>query len=169
MTRVDFSAGRKAAERSGAIGSGVFKVKDGANRVRLVSMCIPHQDEYQGRKNFKWLCLVIDREDGQVKPYFMPHSIYKAIEALQVTEDYSFDSVPMPYDITINAKNAGTKDVEYGVVPARQNKALTAAEEADVEKKGPIEAIQDSIRAKKAGTPAAPSAAPDFDPDELPA
>jgi hypothetical protein len=55
---------------------------------------------------------VIDRTDGKFKLFFMPNTIYKQIEALQENPDYEFTDVPMPYDITINAKGAGSKDVE---------------------------------------------------------
>lgn len=160
---VNFGAAREAAEASGALGTGgFFKVKEGSNRIRLVSNCIPHTDSFKGRKNFKWLCYVIDRTNGAVRPYFMPHTIYKMVEALQGDPDYTFDSVPMPYDVTINAKGAGSKEVEYSLLPAKNNVPLTPAEEADVEAQDSLEALQKKIYEKKEQDQP-------FDPDAIPA
>lgn len=168
MTRkFDFGAAHKQAEKDGQIGGGAYlKLKEGANRMRLVSEALPHPGEYQGRRTFKWLCYVLDRTDGSIKAFFMPHSISKMIADLQRTEDYGFDGVPLPYDITINAKGAGTKEVEYSVVPARQNAPLTRAEEDLVAAAKPLDELQRSIYEK---SPATIAAVHDFDPDEVPA
>jgi hypothetical protein len=74
-----------------------------------VSECIEHPGEYNGKPRFKWLCYVLDRRDAKVKPFFMPHTIYKIIEGFQQNPEYAFDEVPMPYDITIVAKGAGRR------------------------------------------------------------
>jgi hypothetical protein len=153
-TAVDFGARRKEAEASGAIpgSSDYYKLKEGDNRIRLMSDCLPHTGSYQGKPNFKWLCYVIDRRDGKVKAFFMAHIVYKAIEALQLNPDYEFREVPMPYDITISAKKAGTKDVEYTILPARRETPLTPAELEDYESQKPIEDLQKALKDKeKAG------------------
>src|SRR5688572_25697757 len=116
MTKVNFSQARKKAEEAGLLGGGAaWKPKEGDNRIRLVSECLEHPGSYNGKKTFKWLCFILDRVDGEVKPYFMPHNIYEQLEKLQMSPDYAFDEVPMPYDITLNAKNAGKLDVVYTV------------------------------------------------------
>lgn len=126
---VDFAAKRKEAEKAGLIGGGdYFKLKEGGNRIRLMSECIGHNSEYQGKRNFKWLCYVIDRADQKIKLFFMSNTIYRQIEALQLNDDYAFNDVPMPYDITINADGAGTKEVKYTVVPARKESPLSPEE-----------------------------------------
>lgn len=151
MPAVDFATQRKQAEDAGQLGGGdIFKFKEGDNRMRLMSVCLPHSSEYQGRKNFKWLCYVLDRRDGKVKVHFMPHKIYKAIEALQQNPDYTFQEVPMPYDVTVMAKHAGTKEVEYTVMPARKETPLTADEEADLAKQKPLADVQTAIFEKAA-------------------
>src|SRR5258706_1543588 len=128
MTKYSLSDARKEAEKEGMIGSGdIFKVKDGANRIRIVSGALPHPGEFKGKPNFKWLVYVLDRADGVVKPYFMPHRIFKILEDFQSDQEYAFDGMPMPYDIVINVKGAGTIDVEYSVL-ARKATALTATE-----------------------------------------
>lgn len=150
-----FGANRKEAEKAGLLSSGDYlKLKEGANRFRLLSECLAHNGEFQGRKNFKWLCYVLDRLDGKVKPFFMPHTIYKQIEALQLSEDYSFDDVPMPYDVTINAKGAGTKEVEYTIMPAKREVPLTPAEEqllADTKPLADLKKALDEKNAKNGG------------------
>lgn len=148
---VDFAAKRKEAEKSGLLGSGDYlKLKEGGNRLRLLSECLAHAGEYKGKKNFKWLCYVLDRADGKVKPFFMPHTIYKQIEALQLSDDYVFTDVPMPYDVTINAKGAGTKEVEYTIMPAKREVPLTVAEEQLLEAAKPLADLKKALDEKTA-------------------
>lgn len=156
MPKANFTEARKKAESEGLIGSGDYlKLKEGDNRLRLLSECLPHTSMFNGNKNFKWLCYVIDRKDGKVKPFFMPHTIYKRIEALQINEDYAFEDVPMPYDLTVHAVGAGTKEVEYSLVPARKESPVTAVEHAEFAKVKPLAELKQALKdkeAKKAAT-----------------
>jgi hypothetical protein len=148
---VDFAAAMKEAEKAGMLESGDrFKLREGANRFRLMTECIAHQGEYQGKKNFKWLCQILDRADGRVKLFFMPHTIYKQIAALQQSEDYAFYDVPMPYDITITAKGAGTIEVEYTLMPARKETPLTEDERELLSAAKPIKDIKKALDEKAA-------------------
>lgn len=164
-----FADRRKQAEDAGMIGGGDFyKYREGDNRLRLLSECEPHTSVFDGKKNFKWLCYILDRRDGKVKAHFMPHKIYKAIEAFQTSEDYAFVDVPLPYDITVNAKGAGTKDVVYTVMPARKEMPLTAAENAELFKQKPLKELKAKLDEKK-GAPADDTPHPaDYDADEPP-
>lgn len=148
---VDFAATLKQAEDEGLIGGGggFFKLKEGDNRLRLLSECLPYQNEYQGKKNFKWLCYILDRKDGVCKPFFMANKIYKQIVALQTNPDYEFFDVPMPYDITVNAQKAGTVDVVYTVVPARKNTTLTALELSAADALKPLAEIKQALKDKQ--------------------
>lgn len=158
MTKVNFAEARKAAESKGVLGSGDYlKIQEGDNKLRLMSECLEHPGEYQGKPTFKWLCYILDRKDGRIKPFFMAHTIYKQIEALQFDPEYRFDEVPMPYDINIKAKNAGKKEVEYAVIAARQNTPLTATESALMMAAKPIKELQESLRE---GQPASEQEAP---------
>jgi hypothetical protein len=56
-------------------------------------------------------CLGHRRADGKVKLYYMPKTVLEAISAYEDDEQFGFKSLPMPYDITINARAAGIKDV----------------------------------------------------------
>lgn len=146
---MNFAERRKQAEEAGLLGSGDYlKLKEGGNRLRLVSDCLPHPGTYQGKPNFKWLCYVIDRVDGKPKPFFMPHTIYKQIEALQMNPDYAFDDL-MPYDVTVNADGAGTKEVRYTVIPARKESKITNAEFDAIAALKPLADLQKALKEKK--------------------
>lgn len=154
MPKADFAANRKQAEASGMLGGGdYFKHQEGANRLRLMSECLPHADTYKGEKNFKWLCYVVDRRDQKLKPYFMPHTVYKQIEALQTSEDYAFVDVPMPYDLTVNALGAGTKEVKYTVIPAKKETPITAVEHQHLMEAKSLPDLQKALRDKKGQPP----------------
>jgi hypothetical protein len=151
MTKVNFSAARKKAEEAGLLGGGnVWKPKEGANPIRLVSECLEHPGEFKGpdgkvKKTFKWLCFILDRVDGEVKAYFMPNAVYEQIEDYQLTPGWEFDEVPMPYDVTLRVRNAGTLKVEYKVIADPARKPLTAEETQKIAEAGSIRAYQNSI------------------------
>lgn len=167
---VDFGAALKKAEADGLVGGGDYlKLKEGDNRFRLMSECLPHANEYQGKRNFKWLCYVLDRKDGKVKPMFMAHTIYKQIVALQQNPDYEFFDVPMPYDITVNALGAGTKDVKYTLMPARKNTPVSDAEMKLLHDAKPLKELQAKLKEKQAKPAQATEEDhdTDFDPADL--
>src|SRR3990167_7729443 len=146
-TNFDFSANKEIVEKQYNLKKGeYFKVKEGMNKVRLVSQCLPHESLYKGQKTFKWLCQVIDRVDGKIKPYFMPHSVYCMITDLQLSDDYRFSEVPMHYDISIGAQGAGTKEVKYSVTPARLNVSITDVELAAIKEAPTVQEVQAKIR-----------------------
>jgi len=148
-----FSASREKAEKEFGLGKGQYlKLKEGNNTLRLMSECVGHEDTYNGRKNFKWVCWVIDRADNVIKPFFMPHSIYTDIEAYQMNPEYVFETVPMPYDVTITAKGAGTKEVKYTVTPARSNVPLTGAEVEEFGKRIDIHEFVQKLKDKAGDT-----------------
>lgn len=153
MTKVNFSAAREKAAEAGLLGGGgVFNksLKNGDNRFRLVSECLEHPGTYNGKPTFKWLCLVLDRADGVVKPYFMPNTVFEEIEALQLNPDYAFDEVPMPYDLTLNIKGVKTKDVVYKVIPARTSATLSAAEAEAIKEAGSVRDVQNQFQKAQA-------------------
>lgn len=145
--KFDFNTNRQQAEKQYNLGKGeYFKVKTGDNKVRLVSECVPHPGEYQGRPTFKWLCQVIDLQDGKVKPYFMPDGVYKQILSLQMDEDYSFDEVPMPYNINISTENAGELTAKYTVRPSPKRVELTQEQLKAIGEAPTVQELQAKIR-----------------------
>ena len=159
----------KEAQKEGLIGSGVFKPQEGANRIRLVAGPLKNPETFTDKttgettQRMRWLWYVIDRRDGKVKPYFMPHAIFKLLRDLQANEDWAFDDVPVPYDVTITANGAGTREVKYSIQPSPKRAGLTAEEKDAIAEKGDLEDFQQKIREKR-GEPEGKR----FDPDEIP-
>lgn len=167
---IDLAANMDQAQKEGKLGTGsTFKFKEGPNRMRIVDGFLPHNDVFAGKPTFKWLTRIIDRRDGTVKLFFMGHTVYKQLAALQQDKESGtdFTELPMPYDINVNAVGAGTMEAKYTVIAARQSTPLTRAEEDAIDKEDALEKVQEAIRAKKDAAPT-PAAAPGFDPDEVP-
>lgn len=166
--KVDLSATMKQAQKEGKLGgSSTFKFEEGRNSMRVVDGFLPHNDTFKGKPNFKWLTRIIDRRDGKVKAFFMGHTVYKQLVALQQDPEYAFDELPMPYDINVNAENAGTKEAKYTVIAARLSTPLTPEEAVAVAEQDSLEKLQEALYKKKSGAAEAETV-PDFDPDEVP-
>lgn len=63
--------------------------------------------------------------------------------------DYTWEDMPMPFDVTIS--NSGNGPARYTITPARSNTPVTESELKDLADKKPIEAIVESIVAKQGG------------------
>jgi len=100
------------------------------------------------KPNLKWLMYVIDRKDGAVKQAKMPWTVFKRLGELQMMEDWAFDGVPMPYDLTISAIGAGTKEVEYAITPSPKREPITAEQMDELAKKMPIDQVVERIKEK---------------------
>ena len=84
----------------------------------------------------------VEREAG-LKLAKFGSKILKQLDALSENPDYEFDTFPMPYDIVINAKGAGDKEVVYTVMPSPKLTPLTAEEVEKLEKqKTPVQIVQ---------------------------
>ena len=126
-----------------------FKVKEGTNKIRICSDFIFHESTYKGTKSKKFVCWVIDRADGKVKPYFAPYTIVKALSKYQEDEEYAWEEFPMTRDLIIDAKDAGTKEVDYQCHLSLKETPLTAVEQADLEEKGSIVDLVEKIKEKQ--------------------
>ena len=123
------------------LGSGdKFKVQEGKDVIRILSEPRMVQSVYQGQPNTKFVAWVIDRADSKIKLYYMPKTILEAISAYEDDEQFGFSKLPMPYDITINARGAGTKDVVYNVLPGKAG-VLTPGEQEEFRAKKPIDEV----------------------------
>ena len=112
-------------------GEGKFKFQDGDNRIRIMSESPALQSDFKGVKRVKFVTWVWDYSKNALKLAFLPYSIAKAIAQFEQDPGYKFDSIPMPYDLIIKVKNAGTMEVEYTVLPARSESPVpTEATEA---------------------------------------
>ena len=71
------------------------------------------------------------------------------IAKYETDEDYNFEGYPMPYDIKINAKNAGTKEVEYTVTPKPKREEVAEEVINTLFDKKPITEIITILKEKK--------------------
>ena len=126
-----------------------FTVKEGTNKIRVCSDFIFHESVYKGTPTKKFICWVIDRADKKVKPYFAPYTIVKALSKYQEDEDYHWVDYPMTRDLIIDAKDAGTKEVDYQCHLSLKESPLTEVELADLEQKGSIEDFVEKIKGKQ--------------------
>ena len=88
------------------------------------------EKEQENMPSVKFMCHVLDYNDGQIKLAQFPLTIFLALRDLQNDPEWSFNELPMPYDITINAEDAGTTSVKYGVVASPKREPI-AKEVAD--------------------------------------
>lgn len=145
-----------------------FKVKEGANVIRVldepkiivsrfskgkfVGVCFegaPYcadldEDE---RLHKRWKTWVIDRADGKIKLYDMPYTVAQEIRALLDNKEYTFETFPMPFDLTITVTNAGTFDAKYSVLPSRKDTPLSQEEQEAFAKKTPAAEIVERAKA----------------------
>lgn len=149
-----------------------FSFHDGDNKIRVLSPACPIAQHFLGvgRKPAtcfgedlgcphhqndstparpKWLMWVLDYADSKVKLARMPYTIIKSIADLQKSGDYSFSDLPMPYDLTIQVQNVGTKEVKYTVIPARNNTSLEAKILQEYAQKKDVFEIVENIKAKE--------------------
>jgi len=102
---------------------------------------------FQGSPRF--MLWVLDRKDNAIKLATVPSIIAKTIAGYQTDEDYAFDSFPMPYDIKVNAKGAGTKEVEYTITPRAKRDEVEAWVTGELKKKNPTGEIIERKKEKQ--------------------
>lgn len=107
--------------------SGWFKIKEGKNQFRILAepemifenfgrgICY-HDCGFEGTP--KYLTRILDRADNKVKMYKIPYTIFKTIAGFEQDDELAFSGFPMPYDVKVNAVGAGSKEVEYTVMPS---------------------------------------------------
>lgn len=139
-----------------------YDLTAGDHKMRVLTQPIPVRSYYkdgaftQVDEDYKgpekvilrgWVWAII-RGGEEIKIVKLPYSVIKMIQQLRADSEYAFDDFPMPYDITIKA--TGEKLTrEYVVSASRKNTAVTAVEQAELEKKTPIADIVQKIRDKK--------------------
>ncbi len=147
----------EAARKEGISGGkdGWVKIQEGDNRFRVLSepemlfedfnhgICYTDCG-YEG--SAKFLMYVLDRKDNKIKLWKAPYTVGTSIAGYETDEEYRFDSYPMPYDVKLNAKNAGTKEVKYTLVPGR---ATTPVGQEVMDELGKKKGIADIISGMK--------------------
>lgn len=138
-----------------------FNIQEGENRIVLLTHCAPFAQKWTGSTyvpaerdeegiSIKGVCWVL--QDGDIKLAKLPYTVVKQIRALMNDSDYAFDEFPMNRGINIKAIGAGTKEVEYTVIPSpKEYRAPQAILEALQGKPTPEDMI--AKMREKAGKP----------------
>lgn len=153
-----FAGTWKKAEKQYGLGkTEAYKVQEGSNKVRILSPAIPFESEFKGKPSIKFVCWVLDRKEKditkQVKLYYMPSTVMKAIADLQTEPEYTFTEVPMPYDIDIKTENAGKTEARYSIIPSRNSIPLTIEEMNQLTEKTYIVEVARKLEAKQGTAP----------------
>ena len=127
-------------------GGGFLNLKQGENKVRVVSEFEHFLSDYQGRKNDRFMGYVIDRTDGQIKLLTIGKMIFGELGEYSTSAEFGFTDVP-PYDVVIKKTGEG-KETDYKVIPARQNTELTAEEKKQVSELKSVSEVIDAMVAK---------------------
>lgn len=104
-----------------------FNIVEGDNRFQLLSHLSPLPLKWTGNayepagegdtnvsiKGVGWVL-----QDGVIKLAKLPYTVVKAIKGLMEDEDYAFEEFPMPRAVNVRAVGAGTKEVEYTLIPS---------------------------------------------------
>lgn len=148
-----------------------FQIKEGNQKVRILSVgkLFPQYFDAKTKKGYicvgeengcpsikagikpsiKWMTRVYDYEDNQIKIAKLPYGVNKQVSALQQDPDWSFDEMPMPYDITLKTKGAGTKEVEYSVVPSPKRVDLPENVMSELADLKDVEEIVEAMKQKR--------------------
>ena len=135
-----------------------FKIVEGDNRIQLLSHLAPYALKWNGtryepaepnepnvsHKGVGWVL-----QDGLIKSATLPYTVVKAIKELMNDPDYAFEEFPMPRLINIRAKNAGTKEVEYTVIPGPKEVEVPADILTALAAKPSPEEFVEKMRAKE--------------------
>jgi hypothetical protein len=151
-----------------------YKLQEGSNKMRILTDFVrvesinrggkyggivggnnnpTAQDVKDGTVQVKGWAWALIRSTGELKIIQFGKTILGQLVALRANEEYRFTELPMPYDIDVQAKGAGTKEVVYTVVPARQNTDVTIEELDALNKEAPIAQIVKAIIDKQDGNP----------------
>lgn len=151
-----------------------FNIVEGDNRIQLLSHCAPLLQRWnastqkyevgnEGEPNtsVKGVCWIL--QDGLIKSAKLPWTVVRSVRELMQDPDYAFTEFPMPRLINIKAKNAGTKEVEYTVIPSPKEVELSAEVSLKLSEKPAPEEIVERIKGK------VPTKPEGFDyPEEIP-
>lgn len=133
-----------------------FNIQEGTNKFFLLSHCAPLAQVYEGGKyriaeegdtnvSVKGLCWVL--QDDVIKSAKLPYTIVKQIRALTEDPEWDFE-LPFEHQLTLTAKNAGTKEVEYSLVASPKKTPIPENILEELKKKPTPEELIEKIKAK---------------------
>lgn len=157
-------------KEEGSSGSDFFKIPVGETKIRVVTDFYKVQKLWEGEfpktvyrgiytegetipagcavKDSGWAWCIV-RDTGEFKIIEFTKGLIGEFFQLKRSEEYSWYTDTMPYDVTIS--NTGEGAQRYKVTPARQNTELTDEEKADMEALTPLADIINKIKDKQAG------------------
>ena len=154
--------------------SDFHSMKEGSNRMRVLTdfvevKTINRNKKYEGivsednqeqsgdevrTQGWAWAIIRGDKSKDEMDELGIVkfgRKILSQIVALKNNPEYAFDTMPMPYDIDVQTKDAGEMSVVYTVVPARQNTEVSEKEMEKLNKKKTVEDIVKSMINKQDG------------------
>lgn len=134
-----------------------FKLVEGDNRIQLLSHLERYLLKWNGSRyvpaddgdanvSVKGVGWVL--QDGMIKDATLPYTVVKSIRGLMNDQDYAFEEFPMPRQINIKTKNAGTKEAEYTVVPSPKESPVSAEVLKELAQKPKPEELVAQLRSK---------------------
>lgn len=160
-----------------------FNIQEGPNRFVLLSHCAPLAQVWTGSKyriaeegdrnvSIKGICWVL--QDGVIKSAKLPYGVVKQLRGLQQDPEWDFQ-LPFPHVLTLNAKGAGEKTVEYTLQPSPKKVDIPEAILEELKKKPTPEELVEKIKGHgvSQGNPTGPTTPPDYpvediNPDDIP-
>lgn len=134
-----------------------FNIVEGDNRFQVLTYIAPQPLKWTGTKyepaeegdtgiSIKGVCWVL--QDDAIKLAKLPYTAVKAIRAFQNDEETRFEEFPMPYAINVKAKGAGTKEVEYQIIPSRKETPVAKEVLVELAKKPTPEEMVEKMKNK---------------------
>lgn len=133
-----------------------FNITEGRQQFVLLSHCAqlvqvydPATKKYrvaqEGDRNtsIKGLCWVL--QDDVIKQAKLPYTVVKEIREISKDPDWGFE-LPFPHPLTLTAKNAGTKEVEYTLNASPKKVEIPQAVLDELAKKPTPEEIVEKIK-----------------------
>lgn len=173
MSKYNF--GEKSKEAKKIVGAGEwFKFQEGKNKIRILAVADdPLAYFWQGKKTIlftdetkhlfsgvdeegnpkrpsvKFPAYILDREDGEIKKTELPFTIHKSISELQADEDYAFEDLPMPYDLTITYTEKESPMNKYSVIASPKREDVAEVVLQKLAELTPINEVREKIKEDK--------------------
>lgn len=121
------------------------------------------------RPSVKYLMYVLDRKTNRIGMAFMPYTIVKALSDYQNDSAWSFDDLPMPYDIRVKFDPEAAPAEMYKVMALPGLSDLEPEQLKELSEKKPLDEIADAMKAKQGGfTEAEGEEEAEIKPEDLP-
>jgi hypothetical protein len=111
----------------------------------------PKGDDGKPKKpSVKYPAYVVDRKTNDIRLVYLPYSVVTALGDLKKDADWSFEELPMPYDVTVKYDPDASGTDMYKVVPSPKSAPITSEIRASLETMKSIDEVADAQRDKAA-------------------